>query len=136
MPFLILHWHFLICFHRTIDTRQDESILYCHLSNPDPTIQMSKQKLRIIRPGKLRFYVVQVWWVYMICSLSVRFLADRSVTSVLLCCWNSSASSGLECCVFRNILLLYLSYCCFFLLAQTSLVILLWPLVSTSHFYP
>ncbi len=53
----------------------------CFTPNSDPTIWMSQQKSRLIRPGNaFQSSIVQFWWSCVNCSLSVLFLSDRSGT--------------------------------------------------------
>ncbi len=48
--------------------------------NSDPTICMSQQKSRLIRPTFFQSSIVQFWWTCVNCSLRFLFLADRSGT--------------------------------------------------------
>ncbi len=51
------------------------------MTNADPTIWMSQQKSRLIRPGNaFQYSIVQFWWACVNCILSFLFLADRSGT--------------------------------------------------------
>ncbi len=49
--------------------------------NSNPTIWMSEQKSRLIRPGNVfQSSIVQFWWACVNCRLRFLFLADRSGT--------------------------------------------------------
>jgi len=62
-----------------VDSRQDGSMLSCCW----PSIWMSQQKSRLIKPGTFfQTSIVLFWWALANCNLSFLFSSDRTVTGL------------------------------------------------------
>ncbi len=87
----------------TIETRQDVSMLSCSLCQilTLPSECRSRNRDSSDQATFFQSSIVRFWWVCVNCILCFLFLADRSGTGVVFCCWSSSASGFNVLCVQR-----------------------------------
>ncbi len=92
------------------------------MPNSDPTIRMSQQKLRLIRPGSLLQSSIKFWWAGANYSLSFQFLADRRGTWCgLLLLYRPSASRFDVLCIQKcSSAYLGCNYCCLSIISNQS----------------
>ncbi len=125
----------------TVETRQDGSMLSCSLRQILTLTSecFSRNRDSSDQATFLQSSIVQFCWACVNCSLRFLFLADRSGTGVVFCCWSPSASGFdvlcVQSCILHTLVVMsgYLSYCCLSIICNQSAHS---PLTSTRHFHP